>query len=333
MLEPPDIAEQALSACLREAFGLDVAAVAFLPLGADPHTAVFRAEAHGGQAAFVKLRAGGCAEVTLSLPRWLYEQGVEQIIPPLPTLDGRLCADLGAFTVIVYPFVAGVDGYARPLSAAQWRAFGAALRFLHGARPPDTILDSIPAERYADGYRRELAGFLDDLSGYLHDDPLSAELVAFLRARHAETHDLIARADRLAGALQASPPELVICHADAHAGNLLLADERLYIVDWDTLIRAPKERDLMFIGGGQGFRAVAPEQEHALFYAGYGPAQVSRAAIAYYRTQRIIEDLAIYCGDILLHRAAGADRAQALRYLMSNYKSGGTIDRAKRAAC
>ncbi len=32
---------------------------------------------------------------------------------------------------------------------------------------------------------------------------------------------------------------------------LIDANDALYIVDWDNPILAPKERDLMFIGGGQ----------------------------------------------------------------------------------
>jgi spectinomycin phosphotransferase len=36
-----------------------------------------------------------------------------------------------------------------------------------------------------------------------------------------------------------------------HAGNVVVgADNELTIVDWDEPILAPKERDLMFIGGG-----------------------------------------------------------------------------------
>ena len=38
-----------------------------------------------------------------------------------------------------------------------------------------------------------------------------------------------------------------------HAGNVLLGDnDKLAIVDWDNPIMAPKERDLMFVGGGIG---------------------------------------------------------------------------------
>ena len=52
-------------------------------------------------------------------------------------------------------------------------------------------------------------------------------------------------------ALETRFPDFIVCHFDIHAGNILIDDDgSLYIVDWDDPILAPKERDLMYIGGG-----------------------------------------------------------------------------------
>ncbi|WP_394355812.1 phosphotransferase family protein [Candidatus Trichorickettsia mobilis] len=49
------------------------------------------------------------------------------------------------------------------------------------------------------------------------------------------------------------PLEYILCHTDIHGWNLLIdKDGALYVVDWDTLIFAPIERDLMFIGTSIG---------------------------------------------------------------------------------
>lgn len=48
------------------------------------------------------------------------------------------------------------------------------------------------------------------------------------------------------------------------------ASDTFYIVDWDNPILAPKERDLMFAGGGQGVAGHSAAEEEALFYEGYG---------------------------------------------------------------
>lgn len=333
MLERPnDIQDEQIAACLRAEYGLHTAEIAFLPLGADYNTAVFRATAPDGTPYFVKLRRGAFDEIAVTLPRFLSDQGVAEIIPPLVSRAGRLCAALDPYTLILYPFVEGRDGYAVVLSPQQWAAFGAAMKRLHTMALPPALAGCIPREGYSARWRESLKRSLDLVRAGDWAEPVAAEAAAFMRAHGDESLDLIARAERYARALQAHPRPAVACHSDAHAANLLIdGDGRLYIVDWDDPILAPKERDLMFIGGMQGFAGTTPEEEERLFYRGYGPVEIDPVALAYYRYERIIVDLAIYCEELLLTDEGGADRPQSLRYLMSNFEPGGTIDMARRA--
>ena len=72
-----------------------------------------------------------------------------------------------------------------------------------------------------------------------------------MKSKRDEITHLIERAQELALELQSKHLEFVLCHTDIHGGNILISDNNeLYIVDWDDPILAPKERDLMFIGGG-----------------------------------------------------------------------------------
>ena len=88
---------------------------------------------------------------------------------------------------------------------------------------------------------------------------------------------------------------LVPCHADIHAGNVLVdARGRLHLLDLDTLLLAPRERDLMFIGAGVAGHW-RDAQETIWFYEGYGPQQPDAQAMAYYRCERIVAD----CGGLL----------------------------------
>jgi spectinomycin phosphotransferase len=123
----------------------------------------------------------------------------------------------------------------------------------------------------------------------------------------------------------------VLCHGDIHAGNVLIdAHERLSIVDWDNPILAPKERDLMYAGGAQFGQARTLEAEERLFYQGYGSTAVDARVLAYYRYERIIEDIAAYCNEVLLKEDGGADRMQAVQYVRSNFEPGGTLEAAHR---
>jgi spectinomycin phosphotransferase len=43
----------------------------------------------------------------------------------------------------------------------------------------------------------------------------------------------------------------VLCHGDPHLGNLLHEGaDVVSLVDWDDVVLAPRERDIMFLRGG-----------------------------------------------------------------------------------
>jgi spectinomycin phosphotransferase len=102
----------------------------------------------------------------------------------------------------------------------------------------------------------------------------------------------------------------------------------LYLVDWDNPILAPKERDLMFFGAGMSADWPGGREE-ALFYQGYGETAVTHEALVYYRYERIIQDIAEFCKQLLLSDAGGDDREQAYAYLTSSFEPGGVLEAAQ----
>ena len=327
MLEKPDLQDELIISRLRDEYGLHAVQVAFLPLGADRNTAVYRIVAEDETPYFLKLRRGVFDETSVTLPKFLSGQGIVQIIAPLATKTGQLWASLDAFKLILYPFVEGHDGFEVDLSDRHWVDFGVALKGIHTAVVPPALIRRIQQETYSPQGREIVKTFLERVEDDAFADPVAAKLAAFLQARRAEIHDLVGRAERLALALQARSPEFVLCHSDVHAGNILIdANDALYIVDWDNPILAPKERDLMFIGGGQGFAGHTAAEEETLFYQGYGQTQIDPIALAYYRYERIIQDIAVFCEQIFLTNEGGEDREQSLRYLTSNFLPNSTIE-------
>lgn len=331
MLDKPDIPEGPLAGNVSDAFGLRLERLEFLPLGADLNTAVYRGLGADGARYFVKLRFGDFDPMSVALPKYLSERGVGEIIAPLATRAGKLWADLGAFRVIVYPFVEGDNAYARPLSDAQWVAFGAALRRIHAVTLPEALVQRLQMEHYDPQWRARVRASLRRAEAETFEEPVAAQLAAVVRDKRGAILDLVARTEALAARLQARPSVRVLCHADLHAGNLLIgADGGLHIVDWDAPILAPKERDLMYAGGGQFGNVRGPAEEEALFYAGYGQVEIDLDALAYYRYERIVQDIAVECDQVLMTDAGGDDRPQALRWLLSNFAPGGALEIAHR---
>jgi spectinomycin phosphotransferase len=330
MLEKPDIEDKDIINCLLTEFGLDVGDLDFLPLGADLNTAVYRAKSDQDLAYFVKLRYGNINKASLAIPNFLNEQGNKHIISSLMTKTGELWANLASFRVIVYPYVDGQNGFEAKMPVDQWVEFGKALRSLHSADIPAELTSDVPIERLSTKWRNTLQSFLAQLGKKNYSDPVAAELAGFLRCKEEEISFLIQRSERLSQFQLHKPPPFILCHADIHLWNLLLdAFGNLYMVDWDTIIFAPKERDLMYIGAGLGDSGFTPEEESTYFYQGYGPTEINPIALAFYRYERIIEDIALYCQQIFLSNKGEKDREQALVFVKSNFLPGGTIDVAR----
>jgi spectinomycin phosphotransferase len=332
MLEKPDLQDDAIVARLQDAYGLSIDQVAFLPIGADRSTAVYRAVTSDGTSYFAKLRQGAFDETSVALPRYLSDQSIAQIIAPLRTVTGELWASLGGYLVILYPFIEGRNGFEVALTDRQWVDFGAALKRIHTVQVDSVLVKHIRRESYSPRWRKAVRAFLEHIDDTSYNEPVAAKLAAFLSAKRNEVLDLVARAERHAETLRSRSLEFVLCHYDIHAGNILIdtTTNAFYIVDWDDPILAPKERDLMFIGGGVGGVWNTPREE-ALFYQGYGSAEIDPVALAYYRYERIIEDIAVYCEQLLLTDEGGRDREQSLEYLRSNFAPNNTIEIAYRS--
>lgn len=327
MLFKPDLQDQFIINRLQDAYGLDIIHLEFLPLGADWQAAVFRGVTNSGQTYFLKLKKEGINDISLSLPKFLSEQGILQVTPPLETLTGALWAELDSTKLVLYPFIQGRDAVESPLSEAQWVEFGRILKNIHAQHLPPALMEMIPKGNFTPRWREFLRAIIEQVETRIFSDQVERKLKEFLTAKRAEILDLIQYTDRLASLVQARKWDLVPCHADIHAANLLVdEDGGLHILDWDDLILAPKERDLMFIGAGIcGVWDKASES--ALFYQGYG-SEADPTLVAYYRCDRIIEDIGLFSEHILEGSGSLSDRELSLYYLKSNFEPGGAINLA-----
>ncbi len=87
----------------------------------------------------------------------------------------------------------------------------------------------------------------------------------------------------------------------------------------------------MFIGAGIWDSGLTAAEEESLFYKGYGQTKINQDVLAYYRFERIIQDLGEYCEHIFTSNDNDDDRIQCFEYLQSNFLLGGTIERAYEA--
>ena len=323
MLDKPDIQDASIIAAVGDVFGLEITQVTFLPLGADFSAAVYWAVAAGGVAYFLKLRQGNFDEVAVAVPRFLQTYGLAAVMAPIPTTGGQLWTELDGFKLILYPFVEGHDGRDVELSERQWRDLGAALRAIHSSRLPSDLARCTQRETYSPRWRAILKAALARCADKEYDDPPAARLAALLKAKRQEIERIVGQAERLAVPLRRHPRPFVLCHTDIHALNVILgADDSLFIIDWDNPLLAPKEHDLMFMDGSSD-EAMWRNPREDLFYQGYGQTEVDPVALAYYQTERVVEDIAVTCEMVFSGAGSGdprvSDREQGVQFVVNRF--------------
>jgi spectinomycin phosphotransferase len=320
MLEKQSLSDQLIINCLNSNYGIEVATITFLPLGS-----VYKAQAHDKRSYFVKLKRGHHYDITV-IVELLHGAGIQQIIPPIRTIHGQPIHHINEYTLIVYPFIEGQDGFNRNLTDNQWFKLGKVLRQVHEIHVPPSIQNRIRQEAYSPKWREIVQSLSSHLKSEPTNDEIAIKLAKFMKERIHEIHQLVDRAEQLSRKLRDESPKFVLCHSDIHGGNVLMdANDTIYIVDWDDPIMAPKERDLMFIGGGVGNVWNKPHEEN-YFYKGYGNTEVNSTILAYYRYERIVEDIALYSRDLLLTTAGGLNRQEMYKQFIAMFEPQGVVD-------
>jgi spectinomycin phosphotransferase len=328
MLEKPDIPDQLIISRLQEEYEIRANELHFRPSG-DINAAAYRVTTDNGVTHFLKLRKG-FDEIAVTVPIFLKSQGIEAIIVPCETKSKRHWVDFGEYKVILYPFVEGKDGFQIELSDAHRQILGVALKQIHTAKIPPELKRLIPQETYSPRWRDMLSLLQVQAESNSFHDAIIARLAEFIKSKRDEITYLVDRTEELASELQSKPSDFVLCHTDIHGRNILIGDnKKLYIVDWDAPLLAPKERDLMFIGGG-----IDPiwktKHDEDRFFEGYGNTEINRTELAYYRYERIIQDIADYGEQVFFGDKNTAEREQFYTYFTMNFTSSLRLEIARK---
>jgi spectinomycin phosphotransferase len=331
MLTRPDISDATIVACVADSFGLRISEAMFLPIGNDVNSAVYRVTIDRGARYLLKLRCGDFDEVAVAVPAYLRSRGILNVMAPIATTTNQLWIHAHGFDWILYPFFDGKTGFETALSPAQWTAVGHTMRKVHTAILPEDLARRVPRESFSPRNRAIAKELYTQVEQRVFDDQIAAHFADFWTANRTEIQVVIERAEQLAPQMQQRAAEFCLCHSDLHAGNVLLgADDELVIVDWDNPILAPKERDLMFVGGGVG-GIWNQAREREWFYAGYGPAEIDSVAIAFYRYERIVADIVEYGEQIFGLKGSAEDRERGARKFMEAFEPNDVIEIAHRS--
>lgn len=333
MHEKPNISDEHLRICLHDQYDIAAAMLEFLPLGLDTLSAVYRVVSEQGTAYLLKARSGAFYAPSCQVPRYLRDQGIASVAAPLPTKSGMLWTRMGDWTLTLSPFIVGNTGWTPAMTAEQWRATGSTLRQMHQMPLPPGGFAGLRQETFdVTGYRHWVQVFDTHFAGSDGKSQLQDALRSYWMAHQATIHLAMTSLATLAGVLQERSGPHVICHADLHPGNLIRDQaENVFVIDWEDVMAAPKERDFLFVEASPVEAAARPD--NSPFFQGYGQAAIDWIAFAYYLWERVVQDL-IVSAQIVVHRddVGEAAKADELRVFRDTLAKGGMVDYARAAS-
>jgi spectinomycin phosphotransferase/16S rRNA (guanine(1405)-N(7))-methyltransferase len=266
VLTPPDgLPDAVLVLALGRSWGMAVTSMEYRPVGwGSHHWAV--ADAVGTRwfvtvdelenkrlsasepldAGFTRLRSA------LEAATDLRASGAAFVVAPVPARDGEPLTRVNdRFGVAVYPFADGQSFDCGEFSSPAHRLSVLGLLVDTHTAPPAASRRAL-ADDFAVPYRDELeaacapAGEIADCGPY-------ARPVSLLARQHAAPlQRLLARYDALVLAARAQDARMVLTHGEPHPGNTMLTAGGWVLIDWDTALVAPPERDLWDLDPGDG---------------------------------------------------------------------------------
>jgi spectinomycin phosphotransferase len=262
LTEPEDLDRGELQAMLERHWGLRDPQLEHLPVGFGSHH--WRAVDSGGGPRFVTiddLKASFQGDpdtdaVFDALDRayrtasWLHgEAALEFVVAPLHDGDGILIRRLSErYAVTVSPFVVGKPSAWGPYeSADDRRDMGRVLGRLHAAT--EYVPADLPRrDHLAVPARAALLEALEDHERPWDTGPYPEPVRRLLQAATGDLERLLQEYDDLAAQVRESSEPWVVTHGEPHRANVIRDPQGgVRLVDWDTTLVAPRERDLRHV--------------------------------------------------------------------------------------
>lgn len=246
MREPPvNLSDATVLTLVQQHWDSTITHVEHLPIGFGAHH--WRAEAAGTPRLFVtfdplgRTHSAQSLETTYAAARDLAASGLEFVLAPKPSHAGASTIPVADGALSVTEWIEGDSGALRDAADAEQTA--TLLRRLHATRPSVGVVDWKP--RVGRGFAAELAM---RLGTPWETGPYGEHARAALSDAVGDIGRWVSAYHRLA---QLAPERTwVPTHGEPDSGNQLLTPtgERL-LVDWESLRRAPAERDLHSLVG------------------------------------------------------------------------------------
>jgi len=306
-------------------YGISVSSIEKLNIGFDQNTKVYKLYSRSSDEYFLKIRFGVFNESSLTVPLWINNNiKPKNIIDPVKTISKKNFIKLTSLYIILYPFIHGQSGWDKALTNSQFIDLGKFLYNLHSIELPNEYIKLMPIEKYDSKFRENVKNILSNTNN--NNDPLVIDFFNELYKKKDTIAKIVNEIEMLLCHEKKEPFKYCLCHGDIHAGNVLINEKSFFVIDWDTIILAPKEKDLMFIGGGIGNKW-NKQEEIECFYTGYGKnVEINKNLVKYFRYERIMQDIFEFYHQITDNRTDERERELCVKYFKEQFEPNNVID-------
>jgi spectinomycin phosphotransferase len=176
------------------------------------------------------------------------QAGLEVVVAPLADDEGAVIRRLNRrYSITASRFVEGKSGDFGSYEPEERRQMGHILGRLHAATG-DVGVDLPDTDDFAVPSRDALRKAFEDLDRPWSSGPFAEPTRLLLRDTARDIEPLFREYDALVAEVRESPESWVITHGEPHNANVIRADDGgVFLVDWDTTLVAPRERDLRMV--------------------------------------------------------------------------------------
>jgi spectinomycin phosphotransferase len=248
------------------------------------------------------------ANIVAALPvqKELHDGGLREMSYPIPTRNGALSATLENHILVVNNFIDAEWTF-----DYQFEPFVGLIARLHHA----VVRSPVEPETFEDPTLPTFEPQLSELLDGRYDNPSQLELQREVASIRVDLDGLLARFRPLIAEIRASvPPPMVVTHRDAPGNVLKDAAGRIYLVDWDDVMLAPRERDTWF-------HLTTPADRSRflpLYRRTFPDYEVDERMYAYYMLARYFEDIEGHIERALSRETNDEGKAEALGYFRSD---------------
>jgi len=263
-------------------------------------------------AAVVRLAAA------LEAARSLRDAGLDFVVAPERTAKGevlhRLDKHAGRFVAALYPFVDGVTH--------EWGAFETKVerravvdRLIDLHQIDVAVVGACRVDDFAIPRRCELDRYLSATGQAQDAGPFTEPAIRRLAANAQGLRERLAEYDELVAVVAGASGRFVVTHGEPHRANTITTPAGVVLIDWDTTLIAPPERDLT--------TAIGEDEELAAEYTARTGWGLDPGALALYRARWALSDISLFSHQLAEPHVDTEDNRVALRELERYLSSDG----------